>query len=123
MIERISRSFGEERGVSLVEILIGVVILAVALVALSAAGGVAARQVYAGRQDMGRWSAMQQQLESLVAPGYDSVSSGSNVVQGYPMTWTVSGTNPKQIMLLMERENYSGVTVQDTFFTYIADPN
>ena len=123
MIERVYRRLRERRGVSLVEILIGVVILSVALIGLAAAGSVAARQVYAGRQDMGRWAAIQEQLESLVALGYDSVTAGSNTVQGYPMTWTVTGTNPKQIIVLMERENYRGETVQDTFITYMADPN
>lgn len=123
MIERICRRLRDHRGVSLVEILIGVVILSVALIGLAAAGGVAARQVYTGRQDMGRWAAIQQQLESLVALGYDSVADGSSTVQGYPMTWTVTGTDPKQITVVMERENYRGETVQDTFITYMANPN
>lgn len=109
-------------GVSLVEILIGVVILAIALLGLAAAGGVAARQVYMGRVDMGRWAALQEQLESLVAQGYDSVATDSGVVQGYNMRWEVTGTNPKQITLVMERENNSGQTVNDTLVTYIADP-
>ena len=113
----------DRRGVSLVEILIGVIILTVALLGLAAAGGVAARQVYTGRLDMARWAAVQQQLESLVAEGYDNVQTDSAVVQGYPMRWTVSGTNPKQIMLIMERENYVGQMVEDTFITYLADPN
>ena len=110
-------------GVSLVEILIGVVILAIALLGLAAAGGVAARQVYMGRVDMGRWAAMQETLESLVALGYDSVGSGTGTVQGYPMTWTVTGTNPKQVTLVMQRENFQRQTVYDTLVTYVANPN
>ena len=116
-------SFRDQRGVSLVEMLIGIVILAVALLALAAAGGVATRQVGYGRQDMGRWAAIQEQMETLVALGYDNVTDGSNTVQGYPMTWTVTGTDPKEITLVMERVNYSGQTVQDTFMTYMANPN
>jgi prepilin-type N-terminal cleavage/methylation domain-containing protein len=112
----------DARGVSLIEILIGVIILSVALLGLAAAGGVAARQVYMGRVDMARWAALQQQLESLVADGYDNVADGSANVQGYPMTWTVTGTNPKQITVVMTRENFRGETVQDTLVTYIADP-
>jgi prepilin-type N-terminal cleavage/methylation domain-containing protein len=91
----------EKEGVTLIEILIGVIILSVALLGLAAAGGVAARQVYMGRVDMGRWAALQQQLESLVA----------------------TGTDPKQITLVMTRENFRGETVQDTLVTYMADPN
>jgi Tfp pilus assembly protein PilV len=120
--EKLERLSGRE-GVSLVEILIGVVILAVALLGLAAAGGVAARQVYMGRVDMGRWAAMQEQLESLVALGYDSVATGTSNVQGYPMTWEVTGTNPKQVTLVMQRENFQRQTVYDTLVTYLADPN
>jgi Tfp pilus assembly protein PilV len=119
---KLDRIIGRE-GVTLVEILIGVIILSVALLGLAAAGGVAARQVYMGRVDMGRWAALQQQLESLVATGYDNVADGSGTIQGYPMGWTVTGTNPKQITLVMTRENFRGVTVQDTLVTYLADPN
>ena len=40
----------DERGFSLIEILIGMPVLSVALLGLSAAGGVAARQVYTGHR-------------------------------------------------------------------------
>lgn len=113
----------DERGVSLVEILIGVVILAVALLGLAAAGGVAARQVYSGRQDMSRWAAIQHQLEYLVSQGYDEVADGSTTVQGYPMSWTVTGDDPKQITVVMTREDYQGNSVNDTLITYMANPN
>ena len=119
---KLDRVNGRE-GVTLVEILIGVIILSVALLGLAAAGGVAARQVYMGRVDMGRWGALQQQVESLVAQGYDNVTSGADTVQSYPMVWTVTGTDPKQITLVMTRENLRGEMVQDTLVTYIADPN
>ncbi len=122
-LERAFKRLRGCEGVTLVEILIGVIILSVALLGLAAAGGVAARQVYMGRVDMGRWAAIQQQLESLVADGYTNVSTGSGVVQGYPMAWTVGGTNPKQITLVMTRENFRGETVQDTLVTYLADPS
>ncbi len=117
------RSRFDEGGVSLVEVMIGIMILAVALLGLAAAGGVAARQVQSGRQDMSRWAAIQEQFEWIVARGYDNVTDSSSVVQGYPMTWTVTGTDPKKVILLMTRENFQGTTVQDTFITYLANPN
>ncbi len=82
----------EERGVSLLEILIGLSIFSIALLALAAAGGVAARQVHAGRTDMHRWAAVQQQVETIIAQGSTNVVDGSAMVQGYPMNWTVSGS-------------------------------
>ena len=117
------RSRFDEGGVSLVEVMIGIMILAVALLGLAAAGGVAARQVQSGRQDMSRWAAIQEQFEWIVARGYDNVTDSSSAVQGYPMTWTVTGTDPKKVILLMTRENFQGTTVQDTFITYLANPN
>ncbi|MGD2154153.1 MAG: hypothetical protein PVG79_12855 [Gemmatimonadales bacterium] len=122
-MSRLAKRIRELDGVSLIEVLIGVIILTLALLGLAAAGGVAARQVYMGRVDMARWVAVQQQLETLVAAGYDSVSAGSDTVQGYPMSWTVSGDDPKQITLVLERENHRGQTVTDTVVTYMANPN
>jgi len=122
-MSRLVKRIRESDGVSLIEVLIGVIILTLALLGLAAAGGVAARQVYMGRVDMARWVAVQQQLETLVAAGYDSVSAGSDTVQGYPMSWTVSGVDPKQVTLVLERENYRGQTVMDTVVTYMANPD
>jgi len=122
-MSRLVKRIRESDGVSLIEVLIGVIILTLALPGLAAAGGVAARQVYMGRVDMARWVAVQQQLETLVAAGYDSVSAGSDTVQGYPMSWTVSGVDPKQVTLVLERENYRGQTVMDTVVTYMANPD
>ncbi len=113
----------EERGVSLVELMVAVVILAVALLGLAGAGGVAAQQLRIGRTDMHRWAAVQQQMEELVRMGYDSVTTGAAVVQGYPMSWTVSGTNPKKVLFSVERTNLSDQLVKDTTVLYFADPN
>ncbi len=113
----------DERGVSLVELMVAVVILSVALLGLAAAAGVAAQQLHIGRADMHHWAATQQQIEELVRMGYDSVATNSSVVQGYPMTWTVTGTNPKKVIFTLERTNLSAQTVQDTTVLYFADPN
>lgn len=113
----------DERGVSLVELMVAVMILTVALLGLAGAGGVAARQLYTGRTDMARWAAMQQQIEILRTQGYDSVATSSAVVQGYPMSWTVSGTNPKKVVFSVERTNLSNQVVRDTTILYFADPS
>ncbi len=113
----------DERGVSLIELMVAVMILSVALLGLAAAAGVAAQQLHVGRADMHRWAAAQQQLEELVRMGYDSVATDSSVVQGYPMSWTVTGTNPKKVIFTLERTNLSYQTVQDTTVLYFADPN
>ncbi len=119
---RLSRP-NDQAGFSLLEVLIAVIILSVALLGLAAAGGVAAQQVAAGRVDIARWTAIQQQLESLMAQGYGNISDSSAVVQGYPMTWTVTGTAPEALTLLVERDNFAGDARQDTVIMYLADPN
>jgi hypothetical protein len=113
----------ESRGVSLIEVMVGVTILTFALLSLASAGGVAARQLYLARGDMSRWAAVQHQIESLSRQGYDSLTTGSSVVQGYPMRWIVTGTNPKKLVLLLERTNLSLQIVEDTVVLYFADPN
>ncbi len=110
------------RGVSLVEILIGVVILAMTLLGLVASGVIAARQIHIGRLDMSRWSAVQEQLESMHELPWDSLTSGSDVVQGYPISWTVAESNPnktKQVRLMLSRENNAGQMVEDTMIMYV----
>ncbi len=85
------------RGVSRVAVLLAFVALAAA-----AAGGVAARQLYMSREEMYRWQARQEQIESILAQGYEDVESGSAVLQGYKMTWTVSeGTDSKEVELII----------------------
>lgn len=108
------RRLRHERGVSLVEVMVGIVILALALLSLSAASGLAARQLYYSRTDS-QWSAaVQQKLEELGSQGFANVSNGSGVVQGYNMTWTVTGTDPKTVKLMVQRQTRLGQIVVDT---------
>ena len=122
-MKRLLARLPDERGLSLVEVLVGIIILSVSLLGLAAAGGVAARQVRAGRADMHLWVAMQEQIEDLMRVGYDSVATNSAVVQGYPMNWTVTGTDPKRIDFVVQRTNGSGAAVEDTVILFLADPN
>jgi Tfp pilus assembly protein PilV len=113
----------EIRGVSLIEIMVGVTILTFALLSLASAGGVAVQQLHLARADMHRWAALQEQIETLSRVGYDSVKTDSSVVQGYPMRWIVNGANPKKVVFLLERTNLSSQVVEDTLVLYFADPN
>lgn len=114
------RTFRDARGLSLVEILVAVVVLSVALLAITTAGTVAGRQLFTGRRDVGVWTAMQQQVEVLMGQGYKNVTSGSAVVRGYPMQWTLSGTNPKKVILEATWTTQSLQVVKDTLVLYLA---
>ena len=96
------RTLRRVRGVSRVAVLL-------ALVALAAAsfGGVAARQLNMSREEMYRWQARQQQIESILSQGYEDVENGSAVLQRYKMTWTVSeGTDAKEVELIIESDDF-----------------
>lgn len=113
----------DEGGMSVLEILVGVIILSATLLGLSAASLVAARQARISQQDLEIWAAVQEQVDSLMIVSYGEVMTGSAEVQGYPMTWTVSGTGPKKVVFVVGRTNLSGQPVADTLILYRAGPD
>ena len=101
------------RGVSRVAVLLALVALAAA-----AFGGVAARQLNMSREEMYRWQARQQQIESILSQGYEDVENGSAVLQRYKMTWTVSeGTGAKEVELIIESDDFE--IDADTVYMFI----
>lgn len=104
----------------MIEVLVGVVILSLALLGLAAAGSVAFRQMFTGRTDMGLWSAVQQQVEVLLGQGYKNVQTDSALVQAYPMRWTVTGTDPKKLVLEVRWRNQLQQVSRDTLVLYFA---
>ncbi len=113
-----------ERGMSLVEIMMGIMLMSVVLLGLAGAAGLAARQVLRGRVDMRQWAAVQGKVDSLMSVGAASVSSGSDVVNGQDIYWTVSGTNPRRIDIVAERLNVTArATAADTIVLYLTNPS
>ncbi len=111
----------DERGVSLVEVIVGMVILASGVMSLAGAAGLAMRTTVRGRQDMQLWAAVQWKADSLVSLGWGNVTYGSDTVHGYPMSWTVSGTDLQQIELLTDHPSLTtGATIRDTLVLYLA---
>jgi prepilin-type N-terminal cleavage/methylation domain-containing protein len=112
----------DERGLTLIELIVAVTILSVTLVGLAASARFAAREVAMGREDTHAWLAAQHQIETLMRAGFDDVGSGSTLVDDYTLTWTVTGTNPKKVLFLVEQKNARLETVRDTVVFYMADP-
>ena len=102
---------------------VALTILAGALLSLAGAAALAARHLHSGRTDLNAWAASQSQAENLMALGFDNISSGSATVQGFPMQWSVSGTNPKKVLLEMDWTNGLGYLVKDTVVLYLAQPD
>jgi prepilin-type N-terminal cleavage/methylation domain-containing protein len=113
----------DRRGFSLVELIVAITVLSVALVGLSGALILTYRNVHSGRVDINAWAAAQTQAETLLADGHQNVSSGSDVVQGFPMRWTVSGTDTKKVLLEVDWPNRGGTLVTDTIVLYIPQPS
>ena len=109
------------QGFTLVEVIIVLLIFSIVMGGLVSAGVVANSQLKVGQNDVRVWKAASYQMEKLIAEGYDSVDSGSDTVQGYPTVWTVTGTQPKKIILVIDRETLSGSVRPDSFVTYLSD--
>ncbi len=106
-----------ELGVSLVEVIVGMVILTSAVMSLAGAAGLAMRITARGREDIQLWAAVQWKADSLVSLGL--VTNGSDTVHGYPMSWTVTGN---QIELLVDHGGLTtGVTIRDTLILYLTN--
>jgi len=109
----------DERGASLIEVMVAMVVLTSALLGLAGAAGVALRSTIQGRQDLQLWAAVQWTADSLFSVGAGNVTNGSDVVQGRGVSWTVSGADPLRIELLVDRPNRNAQTVQDTVLLYL----
>ncbi len=104
---------GDQRGISAIEIMLAVVLLSTAILGAAAAQASGWRVLLGSRLDAGAWAALHYQVEELVAGGFDRVSSGSRVLNGYPIDWNVAGIDPK-VVLVVARYTSLGAAVADT---------
>ena len=116
------REHTDTRGFSVVEVIIGIVMLSVVLMSLAGAAGLSLQTTSRGRADLDLWAAVQTKADSLIGLGWGNVVSGADTVQGYPMSWTVSGTDLERIDLVVDRSSWSGrQAVQDTIVLYFTN--
>lgn len=109
------------QGASLVEVMMALSIFVIVVLALTTSGFVASRTLRSGRSYMATSAVAQTKLDSLRAVGWLALAgqSGADTVEGYPVTWDVQGTNPRHVVVLVQRTVPAGVFV-DTFVTYVA---
>ena len=111
----------DERGVSIVEIMVGMMMLTTALFSLASAAGLALRTTIRGREDLQTWAAVQRKADSLMARGAGNNVSGADVVQGRAISWVVSGAAPERIDLIVDRRKMVDRTiVKDTLVLYLS---
>ncbi len=112
----------DERGVSLVEIMVAIVLLASAVMSLASAAGLAIRTTIRAREDLQVWAVVQRKADSLVARGAGNITTGSDVVEGRAISWTVSGANPERIDLVVDRAAMMNLAiVKDTIVLYLSN--
>ena len=117
----------DERGVSLIEVMVAMVILTSALLSLASAAGLALRTTIRGREDLKVWAAVQRKGDSLVARGAGNITTGSDVVEGRAISWTVGawtagGLSPQRIDLIVDRAAMMDLSiVKDTIVLYLSN--
>ncbi|HKA59627.1 MAG TPA: prepilin-type N-terminal cleavage/methylation domain-containing protein [Gemmatimonadales bacterium] len=114
------------RGVSLVEVLIAMVLMSFGLLSLAQAAALGLRVTTRARNDMQYYADEQQIMDSLVARGWNKVTSGATTLRGRPVSWTVTTLTPnaQRITMLVTRPKYQSPTryATDTLTVYLNNP-
>ena len=115
-----------ERGFTLLEVIIAIVVLALGLLSLGATAGLTLRDLNRSRRDIAYWADVQQVADSLISKGFGAVSAGSATVRGRALSWTLTTVNSKttRINLLVSRTRYAELSgsVQDTVLLVLSTP-
>ena len=114
----------ENRGFSLVEILVAVTLLAVAMMSLAGAAALGLSQMGKARQDLHYSADVQQVADSLVGRGWSNVASGSSTIRGRAVSWTVTTVSPnsQKVDVIVTRRGQAQTTTvySDTVTLYLA---
>ena len=114
-----------ESGFTVVEAIVGIVMLSIGLVGLAKASALGFSQVTRGRQDMQYAADLQQVMDSLQSRGYGLVTSGSVTLRGRAVSWTVTSPSATSqlVTVVAQRWGYQNMTgsVQDTLLLYLAN--
>ena len=112
------------RGFSLVEILVAVTLLGVVMMSLAGAAALGLSQMGKARQDLQYSADVQQIADSLVGRGWNKVTSGSSVIRGRAVAWTVTTISPnsEKLDLVVTRRGQADHTriFSDTVTLYLA---
>jgi type II secretory pathway pseudopilin PulG len=122
--KRFSLRFVRRRGFSLIEVIVGIVMMTAALLGLAAAAAVGLRQTSRAREDSQYWGDAQRVIDSLISRGFNQSSTGSATVNGRTIEWIVGSgaTAPQQIKIVVWRKGYTNrfTTVKDTVVLYLS---
>ncbi len=123
MTRPISDRLTSRDGASFVELVVAIVIFAIAVLGMVHMGLVAGQQARAGELATDMWTVAQLKLEEIKATDFDSISGGADSIRGYPVSWTVSGADPKSVTLFITRPSVLGGQVVERVILLVPDWN
>ena len=110
-----------ERGMTIVELLIAIIILSVGILALASSAAGTSRMIGAGGQQMVAAQLAQSRIEQLRATACTSAASGSETNRGVYTQWTVAtATRARTLTVLVRYARRGGGTTTRTFTSVIA---
>jgi prepilin-type N-terminal cleavage/methylation domain-containing protein len=111
-------------GFSLVEVMVSMVLLALAMMSLAGVAALGLTQLAKARQDVSYSADVQQVADSLVGVGYNRVSNGTENVRGRSIWWTVSNVSPSSqtVDVIVQRRGQADPTrmYQDTVRLFLS---
>ncbi|UCF19379.1 MAG: hypothetical protein JSU87_15860 [Gemmatimonadota bacterium] len=110
---------GSRGGFSVTEVLISVVVIAIGVVGLTSAIGLASAEMRLGQRDTELSMLMSDQLELIKATDYEYVSSGERIEGPYQLSWSVQGSDPKRVVLVARHSFEEGHSRADTVVVYL----
>ena len=106
-------------GISMVELIVGITLLAVVVLSLSTASLYASRTVTRSRVQLAAAEFQQSELETLLAVPYANLVSGNRTMTDGTSTWTVVDSfTYRRIMLVTNYTPAAAISVGDTVVAY-----
>lgn len=106
-------------GFSLVELMISLVIFALAMGGLLSMAILGTDQLRAGASEDERWAVAHQKMEELIATDTAALAGGLDTVRGHPLEWTIVKGAPTRIILVVGPEEGALLRRADTIVTYV----
>lgn len=113
------RSRLDDRGISIVELMIGVVLLAVVVISLAASGMYSSRTLTRSRVQLEAAEFVQSEVERLLAVPYDSLRNGTRETEVGTSEWEIQDRyTHRRILLVTHYTPAEAISVWDTVVAY-----
>ena len=109
----------DQRGISVVELMVGVVLLAVVVISLAASGLYSQRTLARSRVQLEAAEFMQSEVERLLAVPYDSLRNGSRETEVGVSRWEIEDRyTHRRILLITHYAPTEAISAWDTVVAY-----